>query len=63
MISGNFFNDILAVNVENERATWTKIELTGKKDVTSKKRKKDEVQIVFSLLASKNDVTLSVEGW
>jgi len=42
MISGNFFNDILAVNVENERATWTKIELTGKKDVTSKKRKKDE---------------------
>ena len=39
--AGNFFNDILSVNIENERATWTKIELTGKKDAAVKKRKKD----------------------
>ena len=39
--AGNFFNDILSVNIENERATWTKIELTGKKDGSVKKRKKD----------------------
>lgn len=30
--NGNFFNDLYAVNVDNERATWTKIELTGKRD-------------------------------
>ena len=39
--AGNFFNDLLSVNIENERATWTKIELTGKKDGAVKKRKKD----------------------
>lgn len=35
--SGNFFNDLLAVNIENERATWTKLELTGKRDANKKK--------------------------
>ena len=33
---GDFFNDLYSVNVENERATWTKIELSGKKDLTRK---------------------------
>jgi len=40
---GNFFNDIFSVNVENERATWTKLELTGKKEAGPKKsRRKDK---------------------
>ena len=41
---GNFFNDIFSVNVENERATWTKLELTGKKEAGAKKpRRKEKV--------------------
>ena len=41
-ISGNFFNDLFSVIIENERATWTKVELTGKKDPTKKIKKKIE---------------------
>ena len=37
---GDFFNDLYSVNVENERATWTKIELSGKKDLTRKPKEK-----------------------
>ena len=36
---GNFFNDLLSVVIENERATWTKVELKGKKDPSKKSKK------------------------
>ena len=39
---GNFFNDLYSVNVENERATWAKLEITGKKDPAKKKTKQEE---------------------
>ena len=40
---GNFYNDLYSVHVENERATWSKIELSGKKD-PSKKPKKSNIE-------------------
>lgn len=44
---GNFFNDLYSVSIENERATWNKVELCGKKDpllAKKKRRNKDEEQ-------------------
>ena len=42
---GNFFNDLLSVVIENERATWTKVELKGKKDPSKKSKKIVEEEI------------------
>ncbi|XP_059089404.1 kelch domain-containing protein 4-like [Tigriopus californicus] len=39
-LEGNFFNDLYSVQVENERATWHKVELSGKKDVGAGKRRR-----------------------
>ena len=41
-IPGNFFNDLYSVIIENERATWNKLELSGKKDPTKKDKITEE---------------------
>lgn len=43
---GNFFNDLLSVMIENERATWTKLELKGKKDPNKKPKKNTEADTI-----------------
>jgi len=37
---GVFFNDLYSLQVENEKATWNKVELTGKKGAEEKKRRR-----------------------
>jgi len=39
---GNFFDEMYSVVVEGERATWHLVNLTGKKDVVEKKRRRKE---------------------
>merc|ERR1711997_672835 len=54
----------LTVNIENERATWTKIELSGKKDVTKKKKDNDEdpdEEASTSMVDEEDGVTKVVE--
>lgn len=60
--NGNFFNDLYAVNVDNERATWNKIELSGKRDGTKKKVVEKEEEVVEEQVDEKNDgITKVVE--
>ena len=44
-IPGNFFNDLYSVMIENERATWNKLELSGKKDPTKKDKITEETMV------------------
>lgn len=39
---GNFFNELYTVHVEGERATWYLVTLTGRKEVTEKKRRRKD---------------------
>ena len=41
MRQGNFYSDLYVCNIDNEKATWQKIELTGiKEDATEKKKRR-----------------------
>merc|ERR1712037_788083 len=47
-LEGNFFNDLYTVSIENEKATWSEVELCGKRlpgnegERKRRRRKKDE---------------------
>ena len=59
---GDFFNDLYSVNIENERATWTKIELTGKKDITKKEKKKEQAEEVEATEEAIDEMQINDQG-
>ena len=50
--AGNFFNDILSVNIENERATSTNIELTERTETNLTQKIPVKDSVVFRVFYS-----------
>ena len=56
MRQGNFYSDLYICNIDNEKATWQKVELTGIKDeITEKKKRRGNDAKETSSEACEND--------